>query len=244
MSILYGPRATVRGHRLPHVGVSWIKPDDEKSERYLAAVRFGGAEAVPLLTGAGDWSAELARIDGLVLTGGGDVDPGSYGEANAGSRDVDRSRDERETQALQFCRARGIPILAICRGFQLANVVLGGRLIQDLRPAAICHPTVGGQSSYHEVDIRPGPRLAVLLGGKSRLRVNSRHHQGIDLPRLAPGVVLSAIADDGIVEGFELPGDPFFVAVQCHPEYLDKVPDLSGIFALLASECEKRWRKR
>ncbi len=117
---------------------------------------------------------------------------------------------------------------------QFLNVAMGGSLIQDIR-SEIQHRSVDERSSFHDIEVLPGNRLSTLLGSDQRVRVNSRHHQGVDLPRVAQGVRVTALAADGIVEGLEVEGEQFLVAVQCHPEYLDQVPRLNGLFGLFVT---------
>src|SRR5512143_4038114 len=111
----------------PRIGVTWVKRGDPKSENYVRAVERAGAETVWLPRGVSSWGEQLAGIDGLLLTGGGDVSPERYGEPDSGKCElVDRQRDEAELEALDYCWELGLPILGICRGFQVINVALGG----------------------------------------------------------------------------------------------------------------------
>jgi putative glutamine amidotransferase len=158
-----------------------------------------------------DTAASLDGLQGLLLTGGGDVDPGLYGQPRqTATQHVDRARDTLELRLLDEVLRRDLPVLAICRGLQMLNVALGGTLKQDI--ADHRKPGVG---EVHSVNLVPGTRLADIVGADSCL-VNSRHHQAV--ARVGQGLVVSAEAPDGAVEGLEHPGKRFVVAVQWHPE--------------------------
>lgn len=129
--------------RAPRIGVTWVAPGERVSDNYLEAVRRAGSEPVPLPSESDCWEAELRDVDGLMLTGGVDVDPDLYGvEKRAECQPPDPVRDRRETEALRFALEQGLPVLGICRGFQFLNVYLGGTLLQDIpteRPEALTH---------------------------------------------------------------------------------------------------------
>jgi len=167
-------------------------------------------------------------FDGVVIGGGGDVDPVRYGGTPRGDAnlEVDPARDETDFALFERARRSATPTLGICRGLQVVNVALGGTLIQDLpteRPSALPHQS--GEASRektrldHPVRLAPGTRLSQIAAGQD-LPVNSRHHQAIDRP--APPLTVSAVAPDGVIEGVEL-GEPWLVAVQWHPENLAAV---------------------
>ncbi len=181
----------------------------------------------------------LAGCDGLILTGGEDVDPARYGApAHPKGGPPNVRRDATELALFDEARARRLPVLAVCRGIQLANVALGGTLIQDIpseRSGSMVHDQEAdpGQRT-HAVSVVPGSRLALALGATA-LDVNSYHHQAVD--RLAHGLVVTAIAPDGIVEGVEASdADWWMVGVQWHPEDLttDGRPWDRGLFATFA----------
>ncbi|MGA3214189.1 MAG: gamma-glutamyl-gamma-aminobutyrate hydrolase family protein [Acidimicrobiales bacterium] len=160
----------------------------------------------------------LQRLDGLVLTGGPDVDPARYGaEAHPRSQAPRPERDESELALIEAAERCGLPLLAICRGMQLVNVARGGTLVQHL-PEVLGHeehnPTPGTFST-HMVRVAPGSSLRKALGWDAR-DVPTHHHQGID--RLADGLSAVAWADDGTVEAIEDPKKPFCIGVQWHPE--------------------------
>jgi putative glutamine amidotransferase len=165
----------------------------------------------------------LDGLDGLVITGGKDVDPARYGQAPHPKTDEPRhDRDEWEFALLAGALKRGLPVLGICRGAQVLNVALGGTLHQHL-------PDVVGHSRHQagnavfstsRVHVAPGTRLATLIGGYSDEQCY--HHQAI--AELGKGLIASARDSDGVIEAIELPGDTFVVAVQWHPE--ERLSDL------------------
>lgn len=189
---------------------------------YVRALERAGLVplAVPTMLAADRASAALAAVRGLVLTGGEDVAPARYGAApHPRLGDVDPVRDAAELALIAAARARGLPILAICRGIQILNVALGGTLYQDLdseRPGPVPH---NDETGRHPVHVEAGSLLERTLGTRSA-SVNSRHHQAIR--DLAPGLKAVAWADDGVIEGAEPSNatEPWIVAVQWHPEDL------------------------
>jgi putative glutamine amidotransferase len=167
-------------------------------------------------------------MDGLLLSGGVDIDPARYGQPNDGSREIQRDRDELEANAWAAASARSLPVLGICRGLQAINVFAGGTLLQHVDG----HEAVADQGSpqTHRIDVVDGTRLASLLDAASDrepLVVNAFHHQGVLASDLATGLVASAWADSSagpLVEGLEAPGERFVVGVQCHPERTASTP--------------------
>jgi gamma-glutamyl-gamma-aminobutyrate hydrolase PuuD len=170
--------------------------------------------ASPLCASSLDRLASLDGFDGLVLTGGSDIDPALYGaEKQPECGEVDRERDDFESSLLREALARDLPVLAICRGMQLFNVVRGGTLIQHL-PSTPKHRQRTAGAPVHDVVLSP-PLAGI--SGANRIPVNSRHHQAID--RLGEGLVVAARdPEDGVIEGFVLPGARFAIGVQWHPE--------------------------
>jgi putative glutamine amidotransferase len=198
---------------------------------YLEAVRRHGGEpvAVDARTPASEVAAALADMDGLLLTGGADIDPARYGRPNQGSVEISRERDELEARAFAAAEATGAPVLGICRGLQAINVFSGGTLLQHVEG----HQAAGwskGSPATHPMDLVAGTRLASVLdpeGSSEPLVVNAFHHQGIRADDLAPGLLAAGWADSSagpLVEGLEAPGDRFVVGVQCHPERTDSTP--------------------
>ncbi len=230
--------------KAPRIGVSWVTPGQRVCDNYLEAVRRAGGEPVPLPQDAESWESELRDLDGLMLTGGADVDPGLYGsEKNAACQPPNQTRDRRETEALASALDRGLPVLGICRGFQFINVHLGGALTQDIpteMPEALTHHRFDlDHSSFHSTELLPGTRLATVVGKTGSVRVNSRHHQGVTESQVAPGLRINALAEDGIVEGLESADGRFLLAVQCHPERPGEAPDLEAVFRALVEACRK-----
>ncbi len=160
----------------------------------------------------------LEGLDGLMLAGGTDVDPALYGaERQPETGDPDRDRDGIEIRLVQEAVARDIPVLAICRGLQVLNVVQGGSLVQQIEGHKC--PEL---SDAHAIRIEGGSRLQSILG-RGELLVNSRHHQCVD--RVANGLAVVARAEDGVIEALEMPGKRFVLAVQWHPEDRADGPD-------------------
>ncbi len=166
------------------------------------------------------------RVDGVLLSGGGDVDPACYGEQlGPKTSEIDRERDEMEIKLARWAIQQGRPLFAICRGHQILNVALGGSLYQDIAddmPGAIRHAyfqSAGFARDLrpHVVALAPDSRVAAIMGGTD-FPVNSLHHQGIK--QLAPDLIAVGHAPDGLVEAIEVRGHPFAIGVQWHPESL------------------------
>lgn len=179
---------------------------------YAQAVYAAGGLPVhlPLDVEPHEWAGQL---DALLLTGGADVDPGRYGADNTASKTEPR-RDEIEFHLLDTALAEGLPVLGICRGFQLINVHLGGSLHQDVPPHARHDQDPAG--SIHAVEFAAGSGLHGLFGPS--LDVNSLHHQAVD--RLGAGLSATGVADDGTIEGIEHESGNL-LAVQWHPEMME-----------------------
>ncbi len=220
-----------------------IPPRYAMSQSYTWAVEeVGGAPfLVPLLHDRTTLRALYDQMDGLLLAGGGDLDPARYGEApHPHLLDVDVLRDRVETVMTQWALAEGKPLLAICRGVQMLNVTAGGTLIQDIptmRPSQLVHQWHLLRPRHyraHTVEVTPGTRLERAVGS-GRVQVNSLHHQAIK--DVAPGFIVNAVAADGLVEGIEKPGSQFVVGVQWHPEVLAiEDPSMRQIFADFVAE--------
>ena len=199
-------------------------PRTRANVSYTEAARAAGLRPyiLPVLAAA-DAAAMLDGMAGLILTGGEDVDPVRYGStSHPALGEVHPERDAFEIALVRAARARRLPTLAICRGVQVANVALGGTLVQDLpseRPSAIAHDGSWGRSDrVHDVRVTAGSRLAAALGATAAI-ANSLHHQAI--ARVADGLVAVAHAPDGVVEGVEWSADDWWMAgVQWHPEEL------------------------
>jgi gamma-glutamyl-gamma-aminobutyrate hydrolase PuuD len=203
-------------------GGSYNLPAVRLNVQYVTAVEEPGGTAVLLTPGHDAESVErlVGIAHGLVLTGGEDVDPALYGqEPHPKLETVNPARDQVELAALRAALARGIPVLAICRGIQLLNVALGGTLYQDLpsqRGGDLLHEQdapVGHR--WHHAMVEAGSGVETILGTRE-LFINSFHHQGID--RLAPSLRAVVWASDGLVEGVEGKEHPWLFGVQWHPE--------------------------
>lgn len=215
------PLVAVSGNRLPIGRVSgWKEPACATATYYLESLDRGGARGAVLLPvplERDDAAALLARFDGLVLTGGDDLDPALYGqEPHPDLLPVDAEADAFELALTHAAIEHGVPTLAICRGLQVLNVALGGTLDQHItgREGLVNHgvPHVGG--AMHDVVVEPDSKLGTAIG-TDRPACHSHHHQAPD--RLGDGLRPVAWADDGIVEGLEL-DDGWIVGVQWHPE--------------------------
>jgi putative glutamine amidotransferase len=189
-------------------------------QQYCAQVAAAGGIPVLLPPLPGIEQA-VGRLDGLVLSGGADLDPGQYGAAAHGKTyGVRPDRDAAEAALLAAALERGLPLLGICRGLQVINVARGGTLHQHL-PDLVGHTGHGpapGAYGSHPVRVTPGSRLAGVLGRTEVDGVPTHHHQAID--RLGEGLTAVAWTPDGVIEAVELeaPGSPFALAVQWHPE--------------------------
>jgi putative glutamine amidotransferase len=229
----------------PLIGISsysqqarWGAWDDQAvllPRRYADKVAQAGGTPVLLPPLSGIEHA-LPRLDGLVLSGGGDIDPARY--AAARDRETGPASDHRDAAELALCRAAlelGLPLLGICRGLQVINVTLGGTLHQHV-PDIVGHnehsPAVG-RYGRHDVHVAPESRLASVLA-RTELPVPTHHHQAID--KLGRGLVATAWTADGIIEAAEMtepdgPGAPFMLAVQWHPEAGDDLSLFRGLVA-------------
>jgi putative glutamine amidotransferase len=206
-----------------------IPPSWVMSQRYVLALTNAGAIPwlIPLIddeTLRGAYEA----MDAVFLPGGADIDPASYGaEKHLLCDKTDRERDRVELALARWAMEEGKPVLGVCRGTQLINLAAGGTLFQDIAdqmPGSIKHdyfPFAGQHFTRdylaHEVSVVPGTRLAGVFGAGS-LRVNSMHHQGVR--DVGDGLVVSAKAPDGLVEGLEGGNGRYVIGVQWHPEAL------------------------
>jgi putative glutamine amidotransferase len=221
---------------------SWVM-----NQRYFRAVTVVGG--VPLMIPL--FSDDLAtvralyeRLDGLLIPGGVDMDPETYGEAmrpEVGR--LDAARDTVELQLVRWAIADGMPVLGLCRGAQVINVAAGGSLYQDI-PTQIsstlqhdCYPTKGFTRTHlaHPVSVMPGSRLEAAVE-QSSLDVNSMHHQSVKT--LGEGLTVTAVAPDGVVEAIEGTGEGFLVGVQWHPEVFDADdPSTRPLFEAFVRAC-------
>jgi putative glutamine amidotransferase len=195
----------------------WDTPAAVLQHGYLDGVAAAGGVPV-LLPPVGEVTAGLlSRVDGLVVAGGADIDPVHYGANRAPETGPARpDRDLAEHTLIEAALANGVPLLAVCRGMQLLNVVLGGTLHQHVPDVVGNTDHLPKPGTYGRVPVKtaPGSRLAAIIG--SEVDVHCHHHQSVDL--LAAGLVPVAWAGDGVVEAVELAGPDFVVGVQWHPE--------------------------
>lgn len=218
----------------PLIGIT-MNPDARDGDRigriynfYPEAVREAGGVPVMLFDDGDDDAAVLAaRLDGLLLSGGDDVAPARFGQADLGSRGIDDRRDAQEFALVHAFRAADKPMLGICRGIQVLAAALGGTLVQDI-PSQLGIPHTFG--ARHDILVRPGTFLSGIL--PERAQVNSTHHQAVgDVP---PGFLVAATAPDGIIEAMQdASGAPVY-GVQFHPERLFREDErMVGLFRLL-----------
>jgi len=200
-----------------------------KNERYLESVARAGGEPIPLDERTDDAAREtaLADMDGLVISGGADLDPARYGEPAAGSHTPEPGRDEIDGAAFAAAQERRVPVLGVCRGLQAINVFSGGTLLQHVAGHE-SEPYPSPAVTQHAMTIHQGTRLAGIVGEPGSLVVNSYHHQAVTPDRVAPALIASATTDhDGmpLVEGVEARDpDRWLIGVQCHPERTESSP--------------------
>jgi len=225
--------------RKPRIGIT---PYSRETNRYVQYIHEGYTSGVE--RAGGEWvmvphhtqpTALIAlakSLDGVLFSGGPDVNPRRYGAAReADCGEPVEMRDETELRLMELAVARDVPILGICRGLQLVNVALGGTLTQHVPN----HTQPREETFWHEVRVEPGTLLAEFAGANSML-TNSHHHQCALAP--APGAVITAYAPDGVPEALEAPSFNFLMAVQWHPERtLDADAVSMRFFEELARRC-------
>jgi putative glutamine amidotransferase len=186
---------------------------------YVDSVRRAGG--IPILIPPGEKLLDelLPHLDGLILSGGGDVDPALYGgQPHSTVYNVSPERDNSEAAIVSKVVGSELPVLCICRGLQILNVALGGTLIEHLPDVVgeeVPHRAPPRSPVMHPVQIQPDSKLAEIMQG-DRVETASWHHQALD--EVAPSLRVVATAPDGILEALEMPGHPWLVAVQWHPE--------------------------
>ena len=214
---------------------------------YVEALKRAGAIPVVIPPQPENATDLLDMLDGLVLAGGFDCDPSSYGEEPHESLEVmDPRRQTNDLALAKLAWERNVPTLGICLGLQVMNVARGGTLIQDI--ASQCEGSLDHHSDpssriRHDVDVIAGTKLAGIIG-EGRKNVNSSHHQAVR--ESAPSMRVSAMAPDGIIEGLEDPGHPFYVGVQWHPEDMggeETATKLFDAFTAVATQHHNSKRK-
>lgn len=208
---------------------------------YTDAIYAAGGTPLPLSPPAerdpAVFDELLRRCDGLLFSGGDDLDPRHYGQApHARTTVMHRRRDAFDLEFFRRADERAIPILSICLGCQVTSVARGGCLIQHVddvkRPEPVTHHLPGGASAYHDVEVSPDSQLAKITG-KTRFQVNSRHHQALDRAQFGGRLRPVAFATDGVVEAVEDFAGRFLLAVQWHPEDLIDRPEQLALFRAL-----------
>ena len=237
--------------RRPLIGISTYHRETAGRSRfslpsaYVDALRAADGLGVLLTPGETEPEALLDRLDGLVLSGGGDLDPARYGgDTHARTYSVSPERDEFELALLRGALERGLPVLAICRGMQVLNVALGGSLhahLPDVVGEAVVHRLSQTEAAAHPVRVERGSQLAERLGAAELAAVPSWHHQALD--RLGTGLRPVAWAPDEVIEAVELAGAPQLVAVQWHPELAGAAAEGRGLFAALVARAREHARK-
>jgi putative glutamine amidotransferase len=229
-------------HNRPIIGVTRCSRLDD----YISSVEKTGAQARVLEVGESP-RAVLQEVHGVLLTGGGDVDPVFYGEERHESvEDAEPGRDEFEIDLARRAMAADVPLLAICRGSQVLNVAAGGSLVQDIPSSVetqVRHRVPEPKNAdCHDISIVRGSRLASALGetvaASCSCRVNSRHHQSVG--RLGAGLVASATAGDGVIEAIEAPAAAFCLGVQWHPENFWRSGEFSPLFSAFVEAARRR----
>ena len=225
------------------MAVIGITPSNRLTD-YIESVKRAGGEPRVLSI---DMPPTLDGLDGVLFTGGGDVDPAHYRDArHPNTNEPDAARDAFELALAKLALEKDTPLLAICRGLQVVNVAAGGTLVQDI-PAQVNQP-LGHQvdsppfAIAHEVWVTSGTLLARVmqeeLGDSEVLQVNSRHHQAI--AKAAEGFTISATAPDGIVEAIERPAARFCIAVQWHPENFWRTGEFRSLFEEFVKAAESQ----
>ena len=232
--------------RAPVIGITRCS----KLPDYVASVEQAGG--TPRVLEVSESPRRLvSELDGLLLTGGGDIDPVLYGEERHPTvSDAEPGRDEFEIDLARRAAAADLPVLAICRGCQVLNVAAGGTLVQDI-PSAIDSELPHRlerppDAVAHDVTVAPGSHLREALGAAvseaSTVRVNSRHHQSVG--RVGTGLVASATAPDGVIEAIEAPGTGFCLGVQWHPENFWRTGEFRPLFDAFVRAARERGNRR
>jgi putative glutamine amidotransferase len=205
---------------------------------YYRALLAAGAlpVVIPTMEKRSVLAEYLDRLDGFVFTGGLDLPPHAYGQAkHPQTQECDPKRFASDRLLAELALEREIPVLAICMGVQLLNVVYGGTLIQHIESDVGHESKDLGNDSFHAIIIEEESQLRRVVG-TSEMEVNSAHHQAVE--KVAPGLRVVARASDGIVEAVEMTDRGFFLGVQWHPERIFERPEQQRIFAAFVDACQ------
>ncbi len=214
------PSPTVR--EMPHGAFDQFS----LSDTYTTAVEAAGGVPIILPPQAGNLEELLGILDGVIISGGGDIDPSAYGDTDVHPKTggIHAGRDALELGLIPLAIERKVPMLCICRGIQALNVACNGTLYQDVADQygdSLEHRQQTAQISRehpsHRVTAQPGSLLASVYG-TTEIQVNSFHHQGIN--KLGDGLIATGVSDDDLIEGVELPDHPWLLGVQWHPEMM------------------------
>ena len=224
----------------PVILVPYPRPD------YVEALTKAGAD-VRAIDSKGASGDALAGVDGVLLTGGDDVDPALYhAERHPATIDAEAGRDALELSIARRALQANVPLFAICRGIQVLNVAAGGSLVQDI-PTEIGHMVPHDvrdpkDREAHPVRVKPGSKVAAALAPEinehGETLVNSRHHQAVG--KVAPGLEVTAVAPDGLPEAIEKADGPFCVGVQWHPENFHRSGRFRGLFEAFVQAAARR----
>jgi putative glutamine amidotransferase len=230
----------------PVIGISRCSRLDD----YLASIEQAGGR--PRVLEVSESARKvIGEIHGLLLTGGGDIDPVFYGEdRHPATEDAEPGRDEFEMDLARRAMDSGVPLLAICRGAQVLNVTTGGSLVQDIPSeltSELAHTLAQPKNALaHDVAIAPGSRLHSFLGdavtSAHTCRVNSRHHQSVG--KLGKDLTASATAADGVIEAIEAPSAEFCLGVQWHPENFWRTGEFRSLFEAFVATARRRLASR
>jgi len=204
---------------------------------YYQALLSAGAlpVVVPIVDDPGALTEYLNRLDGFLFTGGEDIPPRAYGQQkHPATVEVHPRRFATDRLLAELVLQREIPVLAICMGMQLINVVYGGTLIQDIQTDIRHAPIDQGNDSHHSIVLEK-ENLLHQIASATEIEVNSAHHQAVE--KLAPGLQVLARAPDGIVEAVQMTDREFFLGVQWHPERIVQRPEQLRLFEAFVSAC-------
>lgn len=205
----------------PIIGITFTRRGIRSNENYLRAIEEHGGIHRQLYPGVSEEA--YADLNGLLLTGGPDIDPSYYGEEAHETTDIDSDRDKLELPLFKRAMEENLPVFGICRGIQIMNVAIGSSLYQDIPSQFADHLThkiiVNANDTWHNITIQEGSLLNEITGNRV-VEVNSRHHQAVKV--IGDGFTVTAQSEDGIIEAIEDRSKKFMLGVQYHPERMFK----------------------